>query len=270
MAQENMASNLAELMIGECGIRFLTVNGFFVKGSDYDRFRRLCICVERDPTHPFSRHLQRVLQETFSISIPLCEENCNEIWSKTAFSFLSETLDFSADKWRSKFEILPPQCAVSSSKMYLDIHALQIEATDWQTWKAKAEKQLERCLEDDMDFFVPFSSDFQFEKPNLYRVELYLKGIEPNDRIWSAQLLYFVCDFCHRHRIRCRIDWSGDCNKLTDILQYVSKLTPIPDLLLRCETPAADPLLAICELVMEGRMGREDKVGVPPVLLDEK
>ena len=260
-----MASNLAELVIDRNAEQFLTVNGFSLGGSDYERFMRLCTCVERDPDHPLSRQLQLTLMDVFSISLPLNAQNCGEIWKITARRMLLEERNWEAIGQTSRFEILPPTMPKTAENTCFEIHSLPMEAVGWQAWKTEAEQLLSDILQQGRLPAVSFPSDFLFEKTSLYRVERHLSGEEKNPDLWSAQLLYFACDFCYQHRIRCCVDWAGDCSKLAELLRYVSKLTPISDLLLRCKHLSEETLQDICRLVMSSQTKRNE--GTPPVLL---
>ena len=76
MRDAKIATNLFEWMLDENVERLLTVNGFSLNGSAYDKFARLCICVERDPSHPFARYLQSTLEACFSVSLPMSAKTC--------------------------------------------------------------------------------------------------------------------------------------------------------------------------------------------------
>ena len=265
MEQRTTASNLTELMFDHHAEMFLTVNGFSLEGSGYDRFLRICNCVERAPEHPFSRYLQSILENGFSILQPMIPQNCNHIWKITAERMLIEDRDWSAFATDRGFEILPPRCSQEENNSCFCINGIQLSHKSWQEWRTEAEMQLLKAVERGDTLAVTFPSDYAFEKPNLYRVERHLFGIEKNQCLWSAQLLYFLCDFCHQSELRCRVNWGGDCEKLADLLQYVSKLTPIPNLLLQCDAVDAESLHTICKLVISSQTKRNE--GVPPVLL---
>ena len=265
MEQTITVSNLAELMIDRDAEQLLTVHGFTLNGSAYDRFARLCACVERAPTHPLSCRLQLLLEKFFSITLPMNTQNCGEIWKTTAEQMLLSDRDWTLDESKSRLEILPPRCSDDGQNACFDVHGLQIEAKNWQEWKREAEVLLLKHVRQGCTPIVSFDSDFVFEKPNLYRVERHLLGVEDNRDLWSAQLLYFACDFCYRHELRCRVAWMGDCEKMLELLQYVSKLTPISNLLLHCEDARENVLQNICRLVMASQTKRNE--GTPPVLL---
>lgn len=262
-----VATNIAEILIDDTTEKILTINGFSTIGSDYDRFKRLCVCVDKMPEHPASRHFQAQLETLFSCPYPLGSLYCKEIWKQTSQRLLSSErcVDVEDETTKISVEILPPYAGAGVPKPLFLINGMQIEAESWKDWQSCAEQMVESAVQAEKCLTIEFSSDFCFEKPNLYRVERHLKGIERNNDMWGAQLLYFLCRFCFQRELRCLIDWRSDCKELLNILQYVSNLTSIPNIFLKCSQIDSAVLTEISERIMKFR--KTPTEGIPPILL---
>ena len=267
MEERQRATNIYQMLKNDTTAAWLTVNGFTAYGSDYDRFRKLCICADRTPDAPILSMLQEVLKTAFSCHLQLGEANCKEIWRTTAeMLMLSDAPSslVSEDAWR-KTEILPPDASEWMSESRFLLNGMQIHAETWDEWAKEAEQQLQKAMSAGKHPTVWISSDFNFQKPNLYRVERHLRGIEKCAALWMAQMVYFLCCRCSAEGLRGVLLWDAEPSQLLELLQYVSKLTPLPNLCVRCDTANASDWLRICEAVINGRRGSFE--GIPPVVI---
>ena len=261
-------TNVAQILINDTAKAVLTVQGFSLTGSDYDRFKRLCICADRTPDAPFFKYLQGKFEDVFSCSLRLSLENCNQIWTLAWKKLLpSEPILNVATEKAPVIEILPPVTAPIPSKSLFWLNGMKISAKKWVEWKDQAWLQMQDAVEAGKRLTVEIPADVSVQKNSLYSVERHLSGREPNGSVWCAQLLYALCDFCRKSDLRGAVICHADLSKLHEILQHVSKLTPIPCLFLQCENKEPNTLLELCRMILKDRNDGEE--GNPPILLTD-
>lgn len=261
-------TNAAQILIDDTAKAVLTVQGFSQTGSDYDRFKRLCICADRTPDAPVFKYLQAKFEDVLSIPLRLSSENRNQIWTLAWEKLLSSEPNLNAAAEQAPvFEILPPETApIPSDSLYL-LNGMQISARTWSEWRDQAWLQMQDAVEAGKRLTVEIPADVSVQKNSLYSVERHLSGMEPNGSVWCAQLLYVLCDFCRKSDLRGTVICRADLSKLHGILQHVSKLTPIPCLFLQCENKEPNTLLELCRMILKDRNDGEE--GNPPILLTD-
>ena len=186
--QKKSITNLWELLRSPFVEDFLTVNGFLPHGSAYDRFCKLCKCMERYPNAPIVKVLRESYASMLPNEFPLELRFCKEIWKRTSECFLLGEIDknsFHSEPMIQE-EILPPSASDFSNHNVFLLNGLQIPSNTWKDWKAAATKTVQEQILHGKILGVLFPRDFQFRKPNLYAVECYLKGESADDCLWLS------------------------------------------------------------------------------------
>ena len=258
------ASNILDLLWNKNVCLFLSVNGFSERGSDYDRFVKLCRCAERSPNAPIVSWMQETVNMVLPYEVPICVQNAKEIWMRSAETFLAKELAFSVGGEKMQTFSLPCEKKCSDARMFV-LNDLDISEKTWGAWKSRAWSMAQNAVQKGEIPTVFLSEGLLFQKCDLYRVERHLRSAEINADLWCTQLVYFLCEFCSENRLRGSIVCHADLTVFYQILQYVSKLTPLPALFLHCENQNMDVLLKIANTVMEKRENTES--GTPPLLL---
>ena len=261
---KKIASNIVDLLWNTNTRNFLSVNGFSERGSDYDRFAKLCGCAEQDPDAPIVSWMQAIVNSVLPRELPICTQNVKEIWKQSAERFLTEEIAFSEQNEKTRTFSMPCENHLSEDQLFV-LNDLEISAESWHAWKNSAWNMTLNALQNGKIPTVLLPKGLSFQKCDLYRAERHLTGIEKNADLWCAQLVYFLCEFCSENRLRGGIVCLADLQVFCQILQYVSKLTPLSELLLQCENQNFDALLEIATIVSEKR--KIEKEGIPPMLL---
>ncbi len=261
-------TNVAQLLINDTAEAVLTVQGFSMTGSDYDRFRRLCICADRTPDSPFFKHLQDKLGEYISCSMRLSSENCNKIWTLAWEKLLSPAPIFYSESEKDPvFEPFPPTTAPIPPASIFLLNGMQILAKTWDEWKELAWLKMQEAVDEGKQLTVEIPWDISVQRTSIYSVERHLSGVEPNGSVWCAQLVYTLCDFCKSRDLRGAVLCHAEFAKFYQILQHVSKLTPLPSLFLQCENKDTNTLLELCRVILRDRNSGEE--GDPPILFTQ-
>jgi hypothetical protein len=175
----------------------LCVNGFSMKGSDYELFYKLCLCIDRLNCEGRLRY-QAALNNLYpGLSIPISAQNAGKLWTETSkrliergetYSFRAEPTEKGADSVNKLALERTP--SVASVKNLEDFAAT--DAKSWTEWQKATEKRMTSWLCDGATVSLTLPSEFQWQKPNLYAVNRHLAGEESSESLWISQQLYFL------------------------------------------------------------------------------
>ncbi len=258
-------TNIGQFLMDDTAEKLLTVHGFSLSGSDYDRFRRLCVCLDRTVGSPVFDFFQEKFDSLSVCSQRLSQAHCNEIWRSTGDAFLLEPPTDATERVACDSpQILPPNAPPCAVKPFFYLNGLSFSAKNWDEWKVQAWSRLDSAVAEEYCPAVEIPSEISFRKPNRYAAERHLGGTETDESLWTAQLLYALCDYCRSRELRGGIFCRADASKLSEILQYVSKLTPLPDLILQWDGKDSDSLWELSRAILKDRQSAEE--GIPPIL----
>ena len=258
-------TNIIELLECQAVKDLMTVNGFAWTGSAFNRFRALCICVERTPDTPIGLCMQTYLKDVFACNLPIDLSSCRQIWKETSDRLLLGDVTPHCFQYTENCSVRLPSVDASSPQNRFLLNDLRIESNDWEQWRGKAEEILSSVLKEGRMVGVEFPKGYTFEKTSLYNANRAIEKRDWNCPSWISQLVYFLCDFCASHDTRGGIYGCSDGADLYAFLQHVSKSTRLPNLCMGDVQADAEALLPICRLILSERGKRED--GVPPVLV---
>ncbi len=211
---------------------------------------------------------QKELCAAFGLDLPLDLLHCEEIWKKTAehlFWHRTESL-------RSE-EVLPEICIPQALQIKLE-NPLDAEAIllpkklSWKAWAANAASVLELALHNKRPPLLRIGASFVPKKPNLYRVERILSGIDSDYDLWLTQLVVFVLSYCRNRNIRPILDVECRIDKLHELFRICASFAPLPHMILKPTAGIAwSDYAALCDSVMKNACGKEE--GIPPILLPD-
>ncbi len=248
----------------------LSANGFSMRGSDYEIFYKLCLCIER-LNREGVMHYQSALNVLYpELSLPISAQNANPIWRETS-KLLTE---------RGETYSLKPNTAekgtVPISKLALE-HIPTVEgvrmlesfaATDsitWNDWQSATEKRMVESLCEGMTFSLTLPVGFQWQKPNLYAVNRHLAGEECNEALWVSQLLYFLFSLAGKIGFRPLLHAECPVSEVVRALDGIRLFGTSAPIFYSSPVPVSrEELLALCRAIE----WREE--GVRPVYLVRK
>ncbi len=222
-------------------------NRSFSKSSDYERHRALCAMMTQLTGHPVKRHCRDFLQAHFSISLPINEANCDEIWRMTADALMREPRSV-RDLLDDNVRLLQRTDAPSNGIVpILDASLLlELNAPDCKAWQAKGHEILDDYAACGCDtVYLSLGDRYSFVKPNPYSITQVLKTCgrsdEEND-LMRSQTLRFLCAECKARGWRIILAAEEAC-ELGLLLSYVQDEVGLPTVYVRAKRMRADMLL---------------------------
>lgn len=248
------ATNIVELLEPAALAELLLFNGFPTDGSDYERFLRLCTCVQRAPSEPIAVCLRAWL-ERLGCTIPVDPAHGAQIWIQAATALLEEgatlkdpvPLNSQAQSQRAVLPELvepvtacPPLCG----------------ATEWSAWKALAT----RALPSVGAVRIDLPANYRATRPNLWRVERLLRGEITDPDCARSQQFDFLCGVCSAKR-RLYLSFACGADEVLSLLRWTARRHGgLPPMIIAADPPPERAWLS----TVAARI--RTPVGLPPVL----
>lgn len=258
------ATNLTELWWDEEKETVLALNGFRARGSDFERFRSFCVCMERMGECRIKRDAEAWLSMRFGGRWVLNSATCNRVWTLTA-----DRLTLPEDLWSpipTVWEESPRNGDASRPAFSVrSTEALPSFANGWKAWEEDFSNWFAETVKRNQIPLLRLSNNCAWKKPDLYHVERHLSGMERDDRIWESQAAVQLLGQCRRNGIRLAVA-CADGAALLALLKGAERFTPLPRMVWLTEGQSLrEELGAISKQILKHWQGEDD--GIPPVFI---
>ncbi|MBE6633303.1 MAG: hypothetical protein E7620_03050 [Ruminococcaceae bacterium] len=257
------ATNLTELWWNNTKERVLAINGFGGRCSDYERFHRFCVCLERMVESEEGRNAEAWLSERFGGEWVLNSATCHRVWRLVA-----DRLTLPAFLWEPIPTVwerpLQPEASPAVFRVR-SVNELPASTNGWREWERVALAWLEGLEAHEQIPLLRLSEGYAWKKPDLYHVERHLSGLERDDRMWENQAAIQLMGQCQRRGLPIAVECS-DGEALLALLAGAEGFSPLPRLVWVTDAQTANQWLGqLCQRILKHRSEKEE--GIPPILI---
>ncbi len=249
------ACNLTQQWWDEEKEELLCANGFSMRGSDYEIFYKLCLCIE-GLDDVGRAHYQDALASLYpELILPISAENASRIWNQTAELLLERGKSYACCPQNAEKGVVPITRLALEKTPRLET-VLQLsdfaasDTTNWADWQTETEKQIKSRLSVGASVSLTLPKEFHWRKPNLYEVNRHLAGEERSTDLWASQQLYFLFSLAEKQRFRplLRVECPTD-EVVTALLGIRSFGVSAPIFYAPSKAPSRGDFLKLCRAI---------------------
>ena len=204
--------------------------------SDYDRFLAMCEMMPLMQGHEERARCESILLDIFGIDIPLCPQNCSEIWRRVADALLTcprtpvgDSAYVPSEREKITFDL--PRVSFPSA---LSVDVFQARTLD--AWQREIVDEIgeRECFSKGVRVELP--RDFRFCNPDPYHVGIALaRRAKGDDDVLLAQLVRVLCVALQKDEHPLYLIVNCDAGEAIALLSAMEKTVGLPTVYWMCD-----------------------------------